>query len=174
MQTHPKTLGCPMMGARGSWHRHAPRLFVHPCRSLDGGSGGRQGYSARVKSTVPISVPLPAPANGTGVTARPHLGTCTRGLGGSENGLGQVRKRAGTGPPGGEALERGRGGTGTYPALDSAPNLCSSPLQLAHGARLDAACPALATGAGSSPLPASVSPLQDKAGSEELAGRKGS
>lgn len=42
------------------------------------------------------------------------------------------------------------------PALDSAPNLCSSPLQLGRGARLDAAlhCPC---------SPASVSPLQLKA-----------
>lgn len=155
------------MEAQGSWHRHASRLFVCPRRSLDSGSGGRQGYSARVKSTVPISVPPPAPANGTGVTAWACPGTCIWNLaGGSENGLGQV-------PWEGKLWSVAGEGQARTPSLDSAPSLCSSPLQLVHGARLDAACPALAMGAGSSPLPASVSPLQDKAGSKELVVRKG-
>lgn len=117
-----------MMGARGSWHRHAPRLFVHPCRLLDGGSGGRQGYSARVKSTVPISVPLPAPANGTGVTARPCLGTCTRGLGGSENGLGQVPREGKLWSVAGEGQARTL--LWTLPPT-SALHLCNWPME--HG-----------------------------------------
>lgn len=84
----------------------------------------------------------------------------------SENGLGQA-------PWEGKLWSVAGEGQAHTPALDSAPNLCSSPLQLVHGAWLDVACPALAMGAGSSPLLASVSPLHDKAGSKEMVVRKG-
>lgn len=116
----PKNPGLPKLphsGAQGWWNCHAPRLFVHPRRLLDSGSEGRQGYSARVKSTVAISVPhrqLLQMALGS----QPSFaqGPASRGWGG--------RKWAGTGPLGGEALERGRGRTGTNPCS----GLCPQPL----------------------------------------------
>lgn len=129
----PKNPGLPKLPHDGGPGLVAPSHVTSVCprHSLD---------SARVKSTVPISVPPPAPANGTGVTAWPCPGTCIWNLaGGSENGLGRD-------PLGGEALERGRGGTGTYPCS----GLCPQPLlfTFATGPWSTAGCSLPCTGHG--------------------------
>lgn len=153
LQGQAGTLGCGDTGQEGgtplgtlivqtvqthpktlSGHCHSPCLSVCP----DSGSTQTQGCSARAKSTVPIAVPLPmAPVS------QPR--GSTQGLGGCEKGLGRCPRRGSSG------AWQGRDGH-EAPSWTLPP---TSALHLCH-CSTGPACPA--RGAGSSPLPASVSP----------------